>query len=234
MDSQKHDIYISYRRTAYDTANFIALKLRYAGCLLLICMSVHICHAQNNVIQDQELASLVDVVKLLRVQNEKNYNEATKILKADNKWTPMNETGKLKDTECKPSKKTPNFKLNRILTSVARERKYISAKGEMLNGEDERYHYSLYERSLKKKSEATYRLRNRSGKQVFVIVPFNKQKGSLSVMVNGENLSSTKEAEDGTLICNFIANGSEIYLTVKNLSTNPLAFVIINHNSRKI
>ena len=214
-------------------SNLIIFKLRYAGYLLLMLMSVHICHAQNIVIQDEELASLVDVVKLLRIQNEKNYNKATKILKADNKWTPMNETGELKDTECKPSEKTPSFKLNRILTSVARERKYVSAKGEMLNGEDERYHYSLYERSLKKNSEATYRLRNRYGKQTLVIVPFYKQKGSLAVMVNGDKQFSTKEAEDGILICHFVANGSEISLTVKNQSTNPLPFVIINYNSRK-
>lgn len=200
---------------------------------ILMCMCIQICHAQNRVILDKELASLVDVVKLLRVQNEKNFNKATKILKADKKWTPMNETGELKDTECKPSEKTPGFKLNRILISVARGRKYVSTKGEMLNGEDERYHYSLYERSLKKKSEATYRLRNRSGKQTFVIVPFNKQKGNLTVMVNGKKPSSTKETEDGTLICNFVANGSEISLTVKNHSINPMSFVIINYNSRK-
>lgn len=201
--------------------------------ILLICMSVHICHAQNSVIQDRELASLVDVVKLLRVQNEKNFKKATTILKADQKWTPMNETGNVKDSECKAADKVPGFKLNRILTSVTRGRKYVSTKGEMLNGEDERYHYSLYERSLKKKSEATYLLKNRSGKQTFVIVPFNKQKGNLTVMVNGEKLSTTKETEDGTLICNFVANSSEISLTVKNLSANPQSFVIINHNSRK-
>lgn len=31
MESRKYDIFISYRRTAYDTANLIAEKLRHAG-----------------------------------------------------------------------------------------------------------------------------------------------------------------------------------------------------------
>ena len=31
MGQRKYDIFISYRRTAYDTANLIAEKLRHAG-----------------------------------------------------------------------------------------------------------------------------------------------------------------------------------------------------------
>ena len=31
MKKETYDIFISYRRTAYDTANLIAVKLRHAG-----------------------------------------------------------------------------------------------------------------------------------------------------------------------------------------------------------
>lgn len=207
------------------------MRLRYS--YLIMCVIAQICTAQNVAIQDKELASLVGVAKMLRVQNEANFEKAKQILKADDKWTPMSETGDVRDTECKPVDKALGFKLNRILTSVARERKYVSTKGEMLNGEDERYNYSLYERSLKKKSEATYTLKNRHGKQTIIIVPFNAQKGNLTVRINGKRLSSAKELDDGIIICGFSVKNKDITLTVSNKSTEPLSFVIINHNSRK-
>lgn len=184
-------------------------------------------------IVNHELAALVDVVRLLRIQNQENFDKAAKYLKEDRLWTAMSETGKLQDTECKPADKVPGFKLNRILSGVSRERKYVSAKGEMLNGEDGRYDYSLYERSLKKKRKATYTLKKRSGKQTFVVVPFFAQKGSLAVSINGKKLSSTQEDKDGTIICSFVPSGQNISVTIANKSNNHLSFVVINHNSRK-
>lgn len=181
---------------------------------------------------DKELASLVEVVKMLRVPSQANFSKARQLLKADGKWTPMNETGKLQITECKPSEKTPSFRLNRLLTSIANEKKRVSTTGSMLNGEDSRYNYSLYERSLKKGKSATYKLRNRSGKQTLVLVPFVKKKGSLSILVDG-NKPTIMEDQDGTVVCTFNSTGKEISLSVTNKSGAALSFVLLNHNSRK-
>ena len=172
------------------------------------------------------------MVKILRNPSESNYNKATKLLKADEKWTPMNETGDLKATECKASENTATFKLNRILTSVMKEQKRVSTTGTMLNGEDSRYNYSLYERSLKKGKSATYKLKNRCGTQTFVLVPYTKRKGSLSILVDSKKPTTT-EQEDGTLICSFDSSGKEISLAVANKSGTALSFVLLNHNSRK-
>ncbi len=188
--------------------------------------------AQSLKIEDKELASLVKVSKMLRNPSKANYNKAKQLLKADEKWTPMNETGDLQANECKASEKTSSFKLNRLLNSIAKEKKRVSTTGTMLNGEDSRYHYSLYERSLKKGKSATYQLRNRSGQQTLVLVPFVKKKGSLSIFVDGEKTNITEE-EDGTVICTFNATGKEISFTVTNKSGAALPFVILNHNSRK-
>lgn len=202
---------------------------------MLLFISVLFCtvllHAQE-VKMDKELSALVDVVKILRNQSESNFNKATKLLKDDEKWTSMNETGKLKATECKASENIPTFKLNRILTSIMKEQKRVSTTGTMLNGEDSRYNYSLYERSLKKGKSATYKLKKRYGKQTFVLVPFTKKKGSLRVLVAGKKPTTT-EQEDGTLICSFDSSGKEISLAVTNMSGVALSFVLLNHNSRK-
>ena len=181
---------------------------------------------------DEELSALVDVVKILRNPGESNFHKATKLLKADEKWTPMNETGRLKATECKASEIIPTFKLNRILISVMKEQKRISTTGTMLNGEDSRYNYSLYERSLKKGKSAIYKLKKRYGKQTFVLVPYTKKKESLSVLIDGKKPITT-EQEDGTLICSFNSSGNEILLAVTNKSGAALSFVLLNHNSRK-
>ena len=165
--------------------------------ILAMCSSVSL-HAQASKM-DKELTALVDAVRILRNPSESSFNQTTKLLKADERWTPMRETGELKDTECKPSDKVPSFKLNRILNSVEKERKHVSTTGTMLNGEDSRYSYSLYERSLKKGKSATYSLRKRSGRQTFVVVPYVKKKGSLSVLVNGRKVK-TLEQEDGTIV----------------------------------
>ena len=188
-------------------------------------------HAQE-VKMDKELAALVDVVKILRNPSESNFNKAFKLLKADDKWTPMNETGKLQATECKASENIPTFKLNRILTSVMKEQKRVSTPGTMLNGEDSRYNYSLYERCLKKGTSATYKLKKRYGKQTFVLVPYANKKGSLRVFVDGKK-PITVEQEDGTLICSFDSSGKEISFTVANKSGTALSFVLLNNNSRK-
>lgn len=207
------------------------MKIRIA-LLLMVCIIAVISYPQAPKIGDKELEALVDVVKILRNPSESSFKQATKLLKADEKWTPMRETGELKATECKHSDKIPSFKLNRILNSIAKERKRVSTTGTMLNGEDSRYNYSLYERSLKKGKSATYTLKNRLGKQTFVLIPYKNKKGCLSVIVDGKKVK-TLEQEDGTLLCSFVSSGKEMALTVTNKSGAALSFVLLNHNSRK-
>lgn len=200
--------------------------------VLLVFVSCTISLPAQEIKMDKEMASLVEVVKMLRDPSQANFNKAKQLLKADGKWTPMNETGQLQATECKPSEKTPSFRLNRLLTSIANEKKRVITTGTMLNGEDSRYNYSLYERSLKKGKSATYRLRNRSGKQMLVLVPFAKKKGCLSILVDGKKPNITEE-QDGTLVCSFYSSEKEISFTVTNKSGAALSFVLLNHNSRK-
>ena len=200
--------------------------------IVLACIICQVCMAQNLEIKDKELASLVEVVNMLRPSTEASFNKAKQALMADDKWVTMSETGDLQDAECKPQDKTPSFKLNRILCAAEKERKYVSTKTDMLNGEDSRYNYSLYERTLKKGKSATYRLKKREGRQTFVLVPFEKKKGSLQVLINGKKPTTT-EGEDGTVMCTFNATGKELVLTVTNKSGAALPFIILNHNSRK-
>ena len=106
------------------------MKKLVLTCLMLCAMTAF----AQKVEMDKELTSLVDAVKILRTPGEGSYNKAKQLLMADTKWTPMNETGDLQPTECRPSE-TPGFKLNRMMTSIGKERKHVVTKSDMLNGE---------------------------------------------------------------------------------------------------
>lgn len=187
---------------------------------------------------DKELTTLVNLVKMLRDGSSVSYDKVQSTLKADSKWTPMNETGTLKAQECKPAEISKRFKLNRILSTVDNSRKYVATHGDMLNGEDERYNYSLYERSVKAKATVSYTLKGREGRQTFVIVPYVDKNSGLTATIQFANGKSAKfQAQaDGTLV--YAGNDAStvrsdvITITVKNASSSNQAFVLLNHNSR--
>ena len=205
--------------------------------LIAVLLTFTTVQAQN--IRDTELSKIVSAVKLLRTDTQENFHKASKIFTEDTKWTAMNETGSLRSEECSPKDKVTRFKLNRILSKAESSRKYVSTHGDMINGEDSRYDYSLYERSLKAGKSVSYTLNGRSGKQTFVIVP-HSQNADIDVAIsqNGKAVKFTKEKQsDGTLIAHWTENtpnrNAPITLSIKNKSTQSQAFVIINHNSRK-
>lgn len=203
--------------------------------LLSICLASR---AQSVPGSDKELESLVSLVKMLRETNEDNFNKASQQLTADTKWTPMDETGNVRQgLECRATEKVPGFKLNRILTKVDGSRKHVSTHGDMVNGEDSRYDYSLFERTLKAKTEVAYRLKGREGQQTFVIVPYDPNASFTAyVTCNGKKIAG-KRQPDGTIVLewqkNLPSRNSSFTLTVKNNTGTPQSFVIINHNTRK-
>lgn len=212
------------------------MKHKFFALLITLCIGT-IAFAQSH-IDDKELSSLVDVVKMLRTSNEGNFNKAIQILTNDAKWTPMDETGAVREgKECKASEKVPGFKLNRILSKVNGGSKYVSTHGDMVNGEDTRYDYSLYERALKAKTEIKYQLKGREGKQTFVIVPFNTSaKFDVAIECNGRIISGTPNP-DGTIVVSWgegvPTKAQEFSLHIKNKTGSSQSFVIINHNTRK-
>lgn len=202
-------------------------------------LAVQLVTAQS--LDDKELQSLIGVVKMLRMSDETTFNKAEKILSVDTKWTSMNELGVKQKTECLPADKVPGFKLNRILSKAEGSRKYVYTHGDMLNGEDERYNYSLYERSVKAGQEVTYKLRGREGAQTFVIVPYRGNLANLSAYITldgGQIINLVWDGQDdGVLVAHckssLLTRDKVFAITVKNGSTENQSFVIINHNTRK-
>lgn len=187
---------------------------------------------------DPELTFLVHSVCQLRNADDASYKAIEEKLEADELWTPMNETGPFLEQECAPSVRIPRFKLNRMLSQIGGKRKYVSTRGDMLNGEDERYDYSLYERSVQKDAKVSYSLTGREGRQVLVIVPYAKDGGGLSASVALDGAQEKPFVQtgrgDGSLyvtIDDDLQKHQVIRVTVTGGQSDQ-AFVLLNHNTR--
>jgi len=185
---------------------------------------------------DGELQSLVSTVLTLRHADGKAYDVARQHLMLDSKWTPMDETGPfLRGIECLPSEPVPRFRLNAILNEVARKRTPVSVRAEsMLNGEDPRYDYSLFERSVREGCSATYELRKRSGRQWFVVIPHSGPDSvTASLSIDGGEPRALVPQSDGFLVL-FVEEPIRMdqILTLTVCGIRSDSFVIINHNMR--
>ena len=187
---------------------------------------------------DGELTRLVGAVIALRSATSASYEQIAGVFAADSLWTPMNETGPFLDQECRPSENVPGFKLNRLLTRVAMERKHVYTHGDMLNGEDSRYDYSLYERSVHRGRTVSYTLKGRVGRQWFVIVPISEKNSGLSATVSvGEDPPTAfSPGEKGILTIWLDTPGLQgddpVRISVTG-GDRDQGFVILNHNTRQ-
>lgn len=202
---------------------------------IIMCISTTVW--SQSLTEDKELALLVDVVKMLRVAGEKNFNKGIDLLQSDYKWTPMDETGNIRSgVECNATEGVPSFRLNRIMSRVAGNRRYESTHGDMINGENTDYDYSLYERALKPDAEVSYELKGREGRQTFVIVPYNKS-ATMEAYIESDDVRITGDRKpDGSIVISWTTNlptmTHEFLLVVRNDMPSSQSFVILNHNSR--
>jgi hypothetical protein len=187
---------------------------------------------------DGKLVFLVNSVCDLRHADEKTYSLVQERLSSNDDWTPMNETGSFKEGECHPYDNVPGFKLNRLLSLIATSRKTVYVHGDMLNGENENYDYSLYERSVHANAKVSYTIKGREGRQCFVIVPYDEDGGDLSASIRiGEGDTIDFVKTEGGLLTAFIDNTTletDDPVTIIVVGGNrDQSFVILNHNMRK-
>lgn len=182
--------------------------------------------------QDEELNKLVDIVSSLRHGGENAYKSAITSLSTDKTWTPMDELGINKDVECRTSDHTPGFRLNSVLTNAENAERYQTSTGNHLNGADSRYNYSLFEKTLKAGKSVSYKLNQRWGPQIFIIIPYA---GNLDVSVSsdGQVFANSSLGNGAVKIVGNAVKGLPVVVSVRNDDVENVSYVIINYNSRK-
>ena len=144
------------------------------------------------------------------------------------------------ENECLLSdRKVKWFALNRIL-SQRMGYEDNKTRGDFNNGEDPNFNYSLIERSVKAGRKVEYELSSREGEQIFIIMPSNTEKAKFEISLyrGKDKLAQGKTLNSGDIYMKIdakkeITADDVLRLVVINNSNENMAFVIINHNTRK-
>lgn len=182
------------------------------------------------------MSSLVDCIIKLRAKesDEDVYNWLSSTA---TKWTLMDEI-KTSEAECGRSKRwsIPHFGVNDMAYKIAESnnKKFTSA-GNFCDGTDPRFNYSFIEKTIISGGKSQYEIPGRVGRQVFVIIPFiKKHQLEVSLQCMGEEHLGVIDKQGNIILeaNNTTDKISPIFLSVKNNSSNDIAYVMINYNSR--
>ena len=175
----------------------------------------------------EEMASLV--MHCIDLRSPQNQGKVNKALARDMSWTMMDELPVDKNGECSTSVAVDMFGLNDVGFSILKSHRGVTnAGGRYRDGRDPRYKYSFIEITVKKDSRVNYQINGREGKQLFAIIPFEKDAKFTATIDNGESF------EDEGVCYIWLKKGDDTFtLTIENESGKNMAFALINYNSRK-
>ena len=184
---------------------------------------------------------LLDAVLLLRHSDARSWNKAQDELE---KWLPkftlMNELQDQENDCLLINSQVKSFGVNRIVSELKRGNRVQNSGRELLDGADVRFNYSLFEKGVKMGRTATYTMSGRSGKQVFLVVPFASVQPYTVELVKADGTVIPPYGKDANGITYFEvdqaggpAPGETLTLKITNKdASHNASFVIINHNYR--
>lgn len=190
--------------------------------------------------EEETTLKLLKATLLLRDHNTDNWNEAKhELSKRLGIFTLMDELKDFKHDCALIEKNVKSFGLNRMIKELkAGKRVQNTGKG-LLDGSDSRFNYSIYEKGIKKGNTSVYKLSGRSGKQLFIIVPYNpEQQYSTTLGIDGGKTYSPALKDEKGITYYLIdtadgpAVGENLKLEISNNGGNNASFVVINHNYR--
>ena len=176
-----------------------------------------------------EMVSLV--LRCTELRSSQNVGKVSREMDRDMNWTMMDELSLDKSGECTTIDVVDMFGLNDLGFSILKRHGGITnAGGRFRDGRDPLYKFSFIEITVKQGKTVNYNIGGREGRQVFAIVPFEKDAKYQASIPDGNSFS-----DDGVSYIQ-LKQGLKKYdtfkLTIKNLSGKNMAFVIINYNSR--
>lgn len=191
--------------------------------------------------QDSVTCKLMDAVLILRQDNKQSWISAqTELQKIAPLFTLMNELQDRQNDCALIGTDVESFGVNRMVTELKKAGIVQDPIRELLDGSDTRYNYSLFEKGIKKGSTATYTMTGRSGRQVFLIVPYSVNQPYAVELRNNDGTIHPATGKDANGITYFLIStqygpesGEPLTLKISNRDPNKNAtFVIINHNYR--
>lgn len=193
--------------------------------------------AQNNdIIYHDNINKICYYVKTLRDTPEM-YEDVSKMMKDDYSWKIMSEFYENcinQENICSVFDDVKITGINDRAYQIEMSRGNIPQSSDnFCAGTDFKSNFLFYECSVLSENNISTFLNGRSGKQMFVIMPFEQECISVAISLNGKNIDSV--INNSGHICIVINEDVDendiIEIKVSNESEKNQSFVIINHNT---
>lgn len=190
----------------------------------------------NNIDYHDNIDKICNYVKILH-DNPERYAEINEMMYNDLSWSLMTDFYDnciCKENVCSIFDDVEITGINDRAYHVELSRGNIPQSSDnFCTGTDIQSNYLFYECSVLTGSRILTSLKDRYGKQLFVVIPFNKECIEVKISLNGNYIAPMTNSNGH--IC-FIFNENvkkddNIEIEVTNVSDNNQSFVIINHNS---
>lgn len=209
--------------------------------LLVLLLGTFILPAQVTLDATDEVVTqkMLDAVLLLRKGDAKSWNTAqSEFRKRQNQITLMDELFDPEHDCPLVSGQIKTFGVNRIFTDMKHNQPQNTGQP-LLDGSDPHFNYSLYEKGIKAGKTALYTLSGRTGRQVFLVVPYSAKQPYTVELIRQDGTVIPATGKDANGVTYFIVNtadgpnsGEILTLKIQNKDSINATFVIINHNYR--
>ncbi len=190
---------------------------------------------------EETLITLRNAVLLLNNSDKSSWEEAqNEFGRHLNSFTLMDELQDSKN-DCVPiASKVKKRGVNRLVTELKNGHRVQNSENELLDGSDSRFNYSIFEKCIKEGATSTYTMKGRSGKQVYLVIPYDSgNKYSCRLILAGNRVYAPSHTDKDGIAYFFIdsdegpKSNEPVALKISNEEKNKNAsFVIINHNYR--
>lgn len=207
----------------------------FLALLIFVLLKTSLSAQNNNVVYDDYLTEICSYVNILH-DNPENYKDVTNMLINDYSWTIMQDFFDNcinRDNLCSIMDEVQITGINDIAYEAKIERGDVPQSSDSFcYGIDAKCNYLFYECSVKKQSQITSFVKDRNGKQLLIIIPYNI--GTIDVKLTiGDKVVQPFVNSHGYI--NFLIENVEendiLNIEVRNISEVNQSFVIINQKT---
>lgn len=190
----------------------------------------------DNIDYHDNIDKICDYVKILR-DNPERYAEVNEMMYNDLSWSLMTDFY----DNCMSKENMCSIFDNVEITGINDRAYYVElnrgnipqSSDNFCTGTDIQTNYLFYECSVVTGTRILTTLTDRNGRQLFVIIPFNKGCLEVKVSFNGNYIAPITNTDGHIcfMINENVKKDDNIEVEVTNMSKNNQSFVIINHNS---
>lgn len=213
------------RQIRMKTYNFWPEVMASIAIVLMLAIPQN-AYAQYNA----EMEKLISLTTTMR--NQKMRTHVLNELKADTKWTLMDEL-EFDNNECTYGDKVDMFGVNDIAAEIAqREKGIVNVGGRFKHSADPNFQYSFIELTAKAGKSILYYVKGHKGTQQIAIVPFDKKQSYTAVFITDGKEQKAHTTKEGISYYTVVVGKRGNYeFEITNTGTKNASFAVITYNS---